>query len=245
MEIVSCPKCGRPRALGHRCPSCGDAATAADVQSAAPNDVDPWRQAADPLLGGEKPAQASAAQAGSPAYPASTVYERPVSTPPGHPSGRKRSRGFLATIIAAVMVIAVVVVVAVVLTTGGSAVIEESAAVASAPQKAYDQAAQSLLRNAMTVMDSAFTESADYTAITQDLLQMIEPSIAWVPARSGVCASPPTGAQAQGNSVAWAGTGRLSYELGTWSASGTEFGVKVNRAGGGTTHYRAGAESAW
>ena len=45
--------------------------------------------------------------------------------------------------------------------------------------------------------------------------------------------------------MSWAGTGRLTYELGTWSESGTEFGVKVNKGGGGVAQYRGGAAGAW
>ena len=158
--------------------------------------------------------------------------------------GKKRW-GLLATVIVAVAVIAVVAVVAVVLTTGGATLLEESASVASTPDKGHDLAAQTLLRNAMTAMDAVWVESTDYTAITQDILTMMEPSITWVPGRGGVYAAPPGTAKAQKNAVAWTCTGRMTYELGTWSASGVEFGVRVDKAGGGTTYYRGGVVAAW
>ncbi len=171
-----------------------------------------------------------------------------LGPPRPHPQraapGKKRW-GLLATIIVAVAVIAVVAVVAVVLTTGGAAILEESASVASTPDRGHDLAAQSLLRNAMTAMDSAFIESADYMTVTKDTLKSIEPAITWVSGRSGVCSAPSGTAKVQGNAVAWACTGRMTYELGTWSASGVEFGVRVDKAGGGTTYYRGGAVAAW
>ena len=212
MEIVSCAKCGRPRALGHRCPSCGDAATAVDEQRTAPDEAGSWRAEA---------------------------------APPQRVSRGKKRRGLLAAVIVAVVLIAAIAAVVAVLTAGGAAVVEEEVAVASASEKAYDQAAQSLLRNAVTAMDAAFVESADYTAITQSTLQAMEPAIAWMPGRAGVSASPPAGAKAQQNAVTWACTGRMTYELGTWSASGVEFGVRVDRAGGGNTFYAGGSVASW
>jgi hypothetical protein len=145
----------------------------------------------------------------------------------------------------AVVLIAAIVAVVAVLTAGGATVVKEEASVASAPKTAYDQAAQSLLRNAMTAMDAAFVESADYTSIKQSTLQAMEPAIAWIPGSAGVSAAPPAGAQAQQNAVSWACTGRMTYEISTWSASGVEFGVRVDKAGGGNTFYAGGAVASW
>ena len=145
---------------------------------------------------------------------------------------------------AAVLIAAIAIVVAV-LTAGGAAVVKEEASVASVPEKAYDQAAESLLRNAMTAMDAAFVESLDYAAVTQSTLQTMEPAIGWLPGGAGASASPPPGAKAQQNAVTWACTGRMTYELGTWSASGVEFGVRVDKTGGGNTYYVGGAVASW
>lgn len=160
-------------------------------------------------------------------------------------SGAKKKRGLLATVLVAVVLIAAAATIAGVLLTGGAAVVEEQAAVASAPDKGYDQAAKTLLRNAMTALDAAFVESADYTAVTQSTLEAMEPAIAWMRGSGGLSASPPAGAKAQQNVVCWVCTGRMTYEIGTWSASGVAFGARVDRLGGGTTYYTGGAAASW
>jgi hypothetical protein len=231
VEIVNCAKCGRPRALGHRCPSCGDAATAVSQKPAPPDEAESWRAETEPWQGAAGPDWVPTAQA--------------AAAPPQRSSSGKRGRGLLATIIVAVVLIAVVAVVVGVLIAGGTEVVKQQASVVSTPEKAYDLAAQSLLRNAMTAMDAAFVESVDYTAITQSTLEAMEPAIAWMPGSAGVSTSPPAGAEAQQNGVSWACTGRMTYEIGTLSASGATFGVRVDRAGGGTTYYRDGEPTAW
>lgn len=230
MEIERCPQCGRPRAVGHRCPSCGQAASVVSEKPTAAEQTESWRAEPTSWQDVPRPSGPSAGQ---------TATTRPKGS-----SGGKKG-GFLATAIVTVVVIAIVAVVAVVLTTGGAAVVEQEASLASTPDRAYDQAAQSLLRNAMTAMDAAFVESADYTAVKQSTLQAMEPAIIWMTGGGGISASPPAGANAQQNAVSFACTGRMSYELGTWSASGVEFGVKVNKAGGGTTYYKGGQAAGW
>ena len=170
---------------------------------------------------------------------------RPVAAPPQRAPRGKRRHGLLAAAIAAVVVVAAIIAVVAVLTAGGAAVVKQEALVASTPNKAEDLAAQSLLRNAMTAIDAAFVESADYTTITQSTLQAMEPAIAWMPGGTGASASPPAGAKALQNVVTWACTGRMTYEIGTWSASGVEFGVRVDKLGGGNTYYVGGAAAAW
>lgn len=231
MEIERCPQCGRPRAIGHPCPSCGRPASVMDEEPAAPSEAESWRT--EPTSWQEVP-RASGVPVG-----------QGVTAGPRRSSGAKKNRGFLATAVVAVVVIAIIVVVAVVLTTGGAAVIEQEASLASTPDRAYDQAAQSLLRNAMTAMDAAFVESAGYTSLKQSTLHAMEPAINWIAGGRGISASPPDGAKAQRNAVGFACTGSMSYELGTWSASGVEFGVRVNKAGGGTTYYRDGQAAGW
>ena len=215
MEIVTCPKCGRPRPQGQPCPVCGDTTT--------------------PVIPQPK----------TPAVAKASPPTRTAATRPQRKAAGRSSRGLIAAVIVAAVLIAAVATVVAVLMAGGAAVVEEEAALVGTPDRGRDQAAQSLLRNAMTAMDAAFVESADYTSITQATLKAMEPAINWNAGRAGVCASPPTGATAQTNSVSWAGTGRLSYELGTWSESGVQFGVKVDKAGGGTTQYRGGAAADW
>jgi len=227
MEIVSCPKCGRPRASGGRCPSCGDAATPVDAQSPAPDEAGYWQGAAGAAETREMPTRQG------------------LAAPVQRASRGKGGRGLVVGVIAAVVLIGAIVAVVAVLTAGGAAVVKEEASVASAPKNAYDQAAKSLLQNAMTAMDATFTESADYTTITQPTLTAMEPAIAWMPGSAGVSVSPPAGAKAQQSAVSWACTGRMTYELGTWSASGVEFGVRVDKLAGGNTYYMDGSVASW
>ena len=231
MEIVSCPKCDRPRALGHRCPSCGDPAAPVDQHPAAPDGAASWRAE-------------SGAWAGT-SGPGGGLPGRTVADPPQRASGGKKRWGVLASAIVALVLIAAAATVAVVLFTGGAAVVEQQAAVVSTPDRGHDQAAKSLLRNAMTAMDAAFVEHADYTAITQATLTAMEPAIAWMRGGGAVSSSPPAGAKARQNAVAWVCTGRMTYELGTWSESGVQFGVRVDRAGGGKTYYVGGVVTSW
>jgi len=207
MQIVSCPKCGRPRVAGQPCPICGDTTAQAGTGPETPT------------------GRAGQHDRKAPITPASARPQRATTGRPQRKAERRSRRGLVATIIAAVVV--------------------EEASLVSTPDRGYDQAAQSLLRNAMSAMDAAFVESGDYSSITQATLEAMEPAIDWVAGHTGVCGSPPAGATAQANRVAWAATGRLSYELGTWSESGTEFGVKVDKAGGGVTQYRGGVADAW
>lgn len=252
MEIVSCPKCGHPRALGHRCPSCGDTTAPAGQQQAATQAGGSWQQAteswtsaADPWQGTVDAQNGTAGAAPHP-YESETAAGLLPGTARNRPaSSAKKSRGSLIAVIVALVVIAIVATVAVVLTTGGAAVVEESASVAAVPDKAHDQAAQTLLRNAMTAIDAVCVESGDYTAVTQATLQTMEPSIAWVKGSGNVASSPSAAAKVQSNAVAWVCTGPLSYELGTWSESGVAFGVRVDRMAGGATYYRGGEAGAW
>jgi len=142
-------------------------------------------------------------------------------------------------------VVAVAIIVAVVLTRGGAEVVEGEAQMAGAPALASDLAAEQLIRNAMTTFDAVAVESGSYESIDSSTLQTMEPGINWVQGSAGVYASPPTGANAKQNAVAWAATGPLSYELGTWSTTGAAVGVQVNKMGGGVTHYKDGEAGGW
>jgi hypothetical protein len=233
VEIVSCPKCGHPRALGRRCPSCGDPATIASEPATVPaeNQSETWQ--AEPISWKEAPG------------PDEVRRGQGLTTRPEQSARGRRRWGLLASAIVAVVVIAIVAVVVVALGSGESAVLQEQAAVASAPDTANDQAAESLLRNAVTAMDAALLETTDYTTISQSTLETMEPSIDWVPGRAGACTSPAVSATVQDNAVTWACTGLMTYEIGTWSASGVEFGVQVNRMSGVLAYYRDGKPATW
>ena len=218
--------------MGHRCPSCGHVTPGGAEQPAEQSDT-AFRR--------DEPTSWS----GLPLSNSVPIRQAVGGTLSRSPSVKKRRGGLIASLIVAVVVVAIIVGVIVALTAGGGAVVKEEAAVTNTPDKANDLAAQSLLRNAMTFMDAAFVETTDYTAITESSLQTTEPAINWIQGSAGVSTSPPSAASVQQSAVSWAGTGRMSYELGIWSASGVEFGVSVNRTSGGLTYYRNGTPGAW
>ena len=110
-------------------------------------------------------------------------------------------------------------------------------------QKAQDAAAKSLVRNAMTAVESAYVDDRDFSVITAAELKAIEPSLAFTVAdNAGTAPS----AQASGNAVDYKGGSASTYEVGTVSQSGKKFGVKVDKgANGGTTYWIDGAQKGW
>jgi type IV pilus assembly protein PilA len=113
--------------------------------------------------------------------------------------------------------------------------------------KAQDAAAKSLVRNGMTVMESAFVDTRAYNsaAINAAALTAIEPAIDWTV--SGGTPTAATAATVALNQVDWNGVAVYQYSLVTTSGSGITWGVAVNKgSGGGTTYYKAGAAvSSW
>jgi type IV pilus assembly protein PilA len=103
-------------------------------------------------------------------------------------------------------------------------------------QKAQDAAAKSLVRNAMTAMESAYVDTRAFDAVTAAMLTAIEPSIVF-----GV------GQDAQLNQVAFSSGGPALYHIESTSQSGKTFGVDVNKGtGGGTTWLiDGGAVTTW
>jgi type IV pilus assembly protein PilA len=111
-------------------------------------------------------------------------------------------------------------------------------------QKAQDAAAKSLVRNAMTAIESAYVDlrSFDPTDMDTTVLGDIEPSITFTQAASA--ASAPT-ALATDDEVNYDGTAS-TYEVGSASESGKLFGVAVDKgAGGGNDFYIDGAIATW
>ncbi|MCX8032905.1 MAG: prepilin-type N-terminal cleavage/methylation domain-containing protein [Thermoleophilia bacterium] len=111
-------------------------------------------------------------------------------------------------------------------------------------QKAQDAAAKSLVRNAMTAIESAYVDLRTFvpTQMTADVLKAIEPSITFVPLANAATA--PTALASQ-NQVNYDGTAD-TYQVGSKSESGKTFGVLVNKgANGGNTFYIDGEEAAW
>ncbi len=106
-------------------------------------------------------------------------------------------------------------------------------------QKAQDAAAKSLVRNAMTALESAYVDSRTYD-VTGDELNAIEPSIEFVKdADGGVCADTPAVAATQvatDAAVDFFGDG-TTFEIATASESGNVFGVVTDKGAGGSTTF--------
>lgn len=111
-------------------------------------------------------------------------------------------------------------------------------------QKAQDSAAKSLVRNAMTAIESAFVDAGTFDPTAAGMLpaslQATEPTITFVVLAAAATA--PTATVAT-NTVDYAGTA-TTYALGVRSESGTTFGIIVDK-GGTITFYVAGAPKAW
>ena len=176
----------------------------------------------------------------------STVSQQPVTTKPPRKMGWWARRSFGQIAFMVLVALAAIAAVVVLLATAGGTVADTMEQDSAVVGKGRDLAAKSLLRNAMTALDSAFMESMDFTAVTRTDLEAIEPAIAWMgPSDAGVCKYPPDSAQAGDNAVGWTGIGATGYEIGTWSDSGVCFGVKVDRTGDGYTYYSDGVIAAW
>jgi len=115
-------------------------------------------------------------------------------------------------------------------------------------QKAQDASAKSLVRNAMTSIESAYIDARTYDPTVAGMLpadlNLIEPSITFIVLAAAATA--PT-ATATSHTVNYTGTG-TQYSVGTKSDSGKTFGVtSVKAAGGGTTYFTGavGSTTGW
>jgi prepilin-type N-terminal cleavage/methylation domain-containing protein len=115
-------------------------------------------------------------------------------------------------------------------------------------QKAQDSAAKSIVRNAMTAMESAYVDTRDFQTIDAVMLQGIEPSITFLDVAD--CATLPT-AEADEDTVNFHAIDADVYEVGAVSLSDKTFGVIVNKTADDTTYapgntfYIDGDEEAW
>ena len=102
--------------------------------------------------------------------------------------------------------------------------------------KAYDASAKSLVRNAMTAMETIYVDTRDFSAATEGLagtLAAIEPSINWI--AGAVAAYDTAHPTAVYFTVAVATPDK--YTVGTTSKSGKVFSVAVDKGvGGGVTY---------
>ena len=118
-------------------------------------------------------------------------------------------------------------------------------------QKAQDAAAKSLVRNAMTSIESSYVDNQtfDPATMTAASLLAIEPSITFVP-QVGTAHTAPADV-ANTNKVDYDGNAN-TYQVGVKSVSGKTFGVYVNKTAAaingnnpGNTFYVAGVAHAW
>ncbi len=111
-------------------------------------------------------------------------------------------------------------------------------------EKAQDAASKSLVRNAMTAMESTYVDLRDFTEVDEAVLAAIEPAIDWAAtAGTSPAEDPADTALTSANAVDWAGTGTNTYEIGTISESENTFGVKVNKSDApGAEYYINGQE---
>ena len=247
MEIIECPKCGRPRALGHRCPSCGDAATEIGEQAAA--QTESWGPAAAPPEGA-----------------------RPATAQPATKQRRKISWTLLAAVVVGLAIIAAAIAVPLSRDAGtpekkesgrfaaaleaqvaeltGEPVVRTGADVAEEiAGRNDDMMARILVENAMETMDGIIArldESGEYptteynTLIREALRSAPSHAIHWEWGARGVCEQPHGSSQASENTVSWTFLPPSTYELGTWSGSGSAFGVRVDNDEGTIIFYRDG-----
>ncbi len=110
-------------------------------------------------------------------------------------------------------------------------------------QRAQDSAAYTMVRNALTALQAAYVDTADYTLITVEQLTALEPSIAWVEAGDNLVDTNPAWiaedvpAQAADRQVAFFLESRRVADLASVSASGNVFGIQIDTVNINETGY--------
>jgi prepilin-type N-terminal cleavage/methylation domain-containing protein len=110
-------------------------------------------------------------------------------------------------------------------------------------EHAHDAAAYSLVRNALTAVQGAFVDTADYTQVTLADLESIEPGIVWIISADDLVSTSPAWisntlvASAQGNQVAFYPESPTTADLASVSASGNSFGIQVDSVSISETGY--------
>jgi type IV pilus assembly protein PilA len=104
-------------------------------------------------------------------------------------------------------------------------------------QKAQDAAAITLVRNALTVVESVNVDTKNYAIITAGQLAEIEPSIAWnLPSADLVVSSPPSVtvavvSLAGSHGVDFFGQAADRFDVASVSDSGNRYGIEVVSTG--------------
>lgn len=108
---------------------------------------------------------------------------------------------------------------------------------------AQNAAAYTLVRNALTAVEGANINHRDYTQLTLDELQAMEPSIQWILRTENlVDPSVPTvtaavSAQARSNAVDFYPQAADTFDIAAVSESGDRFGIQVQTTSGAMTSY--------
>ena len=112
---------------------------------------------------------------------------------------------------------------------------------------AADVAAQSVVRDSMTTVESAYVglQTFEPTVMTPAVLDGLEPSVTFIPRQDDSAATAPISLATEGV-IDFFGTA-TSYSLGTISDSGNSFGVTVtiDSRGRTTAYYRNGESYDW
>lgn len=101
-------------------------------------------------------------------------------------------------------------------------------------EHAHDAAAYSLVRNALTAAQGAFVDTNDYTQVTADVLNAIEPSITFIAATGSIVATTPAAisngitANARNHEVEFYSEDANTIDIASRSDSGNLFGLQVN-----------------
>jgi type IV pilus assembly protein PilA len=109
--------------------------------------------------------------------------------------------------------------------------------------RAQNSAAYTLVRNALTIIESVRIDRNTYTAITQSDLQTAEPSITWTIASDDlVNPAIPTvtikvTAQSRVNAVDFYAQSADTFDIATVSESGDRYGIQVQTTGVAQTSY--------
>jgi prepilin-type N-terminal cleavage/methylation domain-containing protein len=115
-------------------------------------------------------------------------------------------------------------------------------------QKAQDASSKSLVRNAMTAIESAYVDNRtfDVATMTAASLVLIEPAIVFNAVAVGVPLTAAPGGSTSAHAVGYFGAGQ-TYQVGSLSESTNAWAVAVNKGvGGGTVYYKnAGVVTQW
>jgi prepilin-type N-terminal cleavage/methylation domain-containing protein len=110
-------------------------------------------------------------------------------------------------------------------------------------ERANDSAAYTLVRNALTAVQTCFVDTADYTQVTPAMLAAVEPSIGWIESPADLVSTAPpgiantAGADAKDNEVAYYAESPEIVDLVSVSASGNSFGIQINSVNLAQTGY--------